>query len=74
MYFEVLYLWKSQKVSADTVEVSQPSRIINRVSQAVCNKFDQVIRFPSTREERQAVFEGFYGRTEFPGVIVCQPD
>ena len=62
-----------QKVSGDLIGISQPSvsRIVDRVSRALCAKAAQVIRFPSTRDEEREVIERFYERTQFPGVIGC---
>ena len=63
-----------QKVTGDIHGISQPSvsRIINRVSRALCRKAAQVIRFPpSTCEELQRVSAGFFEKYGFPGVIGC---
>lgn len=62
-----------QLVLADTLNEPVPkssiSRIIHRVSAALANRADSVIRFPTTNEEISNVKSGFFDLYRMPGVL-----
>ncbi|VDI26839.1 Hypothetical predicted protein [Mytilus galloprovincialis] len=62
-----------QTVVGDTMGISQPSmsRIVQRVSSALCRHAGQYIRFPTTPRFQQAVKEGFMNEFTFPNVLGC---
>ena len=62
-----------QRVSGDIIGISQPSvsRIVNRVTIALCAKAPKIIRFPTTQYERNVIIRGFYEKTQFPGCLVA---
>lgn len=55
----------------DTVPKSSVSRIIEKISTALANHADSVIKFPSTNEEISAVKNGFFNLYGMPGVLGC---
>ncbi|CAG2216264.1 HARBI1 [Mytilus edulis] len=62
-----------QTVVGDIMGISQPSmsRIVQRVSSALCRHAGQYIRFPTTPRFQQAVKEGFMNEFTFPNVLGC---
>lgn len=54
-----------------TASQSSVSRIINSVSDALCRRSGEFIRFPTAPGEVSAVQEGFYNLQGFPGVVGC---
>lgn len=62
-----------QKVSGDLLGMSQPSvsRIVHRVSNALCRKAPDVIKFPKTVGQQQPVIAAFYDRYGFPSTVGC---
>lgn len=54
---------------ASDVSQSSASRVVRRVSEAICNRKEHFIRFPLREEERRTVIQGFNDIANFPGVI-----
>lgn len=60
-----------QKVLGDHANISQPtvSRIVPRVTSAIAELGQRVIKMPTTLEERRRTMAQFYDISGFPGVI-----
>ena len=60
-----------QMDTGDVCGVSQStvSRVVHRVSEAICARRGLFIHFPNTPEERRTATEGFYEIAEFPGIV-----
>jgi hypothetical protein len=60
-----------QTVSGDVIGISQPSvsRIVDRVTRAICRKAPQIIKFPRTEDEQVRCIQRFFEKTRFPGTI-----
>lgn len=62
-----------QKASGDIVGISQPSvsRIVHRVSRAICRNGVHIIHFPRTPQEQRRIVQGFYDDFRFPNTLGC---